>query len=99
MATKGGELWRGHLDQSRGKWHGEQSGDKAPTLPSVEIFHRQPLSAHEGARIATTSVHHGVSSPVARYTEPKDLFATVPSGSSSVVLTEHLQGCFSSISM
>jgi hypothetical protein len=47
----------------------------------------------------TTGVNHGVSSPTTRYTESEDLFAIVPSGTSSVVLTKHLQGCFSSISM
>jgi hypothetical protein len=29
-----------------------------------------------------------VGSPAARFTEPEDLFATVPSGAGSVVLTE-----------
>jgi hypothetical protein len=86
---------RGHesLRVASGKWHGETS----QTLPCVEILHRQPLSANQGARIATTGVNRCVRSPAARYTESEDLFATVPSGSSSVVLTEHLQRCFSSI--
>jgi hypothetical protein len=65
---------------------------------STVMFHRQPLSTNQGAPIATTSVNRGVRSPTARYTESEDLFATVPSGSSSVVLIEHLQWCFSSIS-
>jgi hypothetical protein len=47
----------------------------------------------------TTGVNHSVSSPAARYTESEDLFATVPLGSSSVVLTEHLHWYFSLISM
>jgi hypothetical protein len=33
------------------------------------------------------------------FTASEDLFVTVPLRSSSVVLIEHLQGCFSSISM
>jgi hypothetical protein len=45
------------------------------------------------------SVDSGVGSPVARCTESEDLFTTVPSGSSSVVLAKHFHRRFSSISM
>jgi hypothetical protein len=34
--------------------------------------------------------------PAARFTEPEDLFATVPSGVASVVLTEQFAGRFAS---
>jgi hypothetical protein len=44
-ATKSGKLWRGHLGRSRGKWRGEQYGDKAPTPLRVEIFYLKQLSA------------------------------------------------------
>jgi hypothetical protein len=66
MATKGGELRRGHFDRPRGKWRGEQSGDKAPTLPYDEIFHCPLLSEHLGTRIATSARVVARISPVAR---------------------------------
>jgi hypothetical protein len=44
-----------------------------------------------------TDVNRGGRSLAARYTESEDLFVTVPLGSSSIVLTEHLQRRFSLI--
>jgi hypothetical protein len=77
--------------------YGKQSDDKAPTLPYDEIFHRQPLSSHQGARIATPMRIAARSSPVARSLHLKIFLFTVPWLSSSVCLTEQLAGLCSQI--
>jgi hypothetical protein len=73
--------------------------NSAPNSSSRKIFSPSTVIRTPERMNRSAGEDHDTNSPAARYTESKDFFTTVPSGSSSVVLTEHLQGRFPLISM
>jgi hypothetical protein len=85
----------GHDDGGRAamlpvKWVRRLSSNSAPSSsPARDLSPHVDMCAPLGTN-RNASVDRGAGSPAVRCTEREDLFTIVPSGSSSVVLTEHL---------